>query len=167
MTEAIMVFSNDRAFGQKLTNKNRLDFHGSLQFIAGIFILLGFLAIKYTKIDSNDDEEPSFHSNVGYTACLLSGGALGGGILARYGGLLKLPVKIIRIFHALFGSLAYYLALNAICSGLNSAWLQSHVSQNIIYGLMGVVILIGVNAIYKPIFGIFGRTKELFSKAKK
>lgn len=161
-----MVFSNDRAFNQKLTNQNRLDFHGTIQFGAGIFILLGFLSIKYSKIESNDDKEPSFHSNTGYTALLLSGGAFGGGILARYGGVLKLPVKIIKICHALFGSLAYYLALNAICSGLNSAWLQSHVPQNIIYGLMGVVIVIGLTAIYRPILGIYNRMNGLFSKAK-
>lgn len=167
MTEAVMVFSNDSAFNQKLTNENRLDFHGGLQFGAGIFISLGFLSIKYSKIEYNDEEEPSFHSNVGYSALLLSGGAFCGGILARYGGLLKLPVKLIRIVHALFGSLAYYMALNAICSGLNSEWLQSHVSQNIIYGLMGVVIVIGISAIYAPILGIYNRAQLFFAKAKK
>lgn len=166
MTEAVMVFTNDRAFNQILTDKNRLDFHGALQFSAGIFISLGFLAIKYSKIDVNEDEEPSFHSNVGFTACLMSGGALCGGILARFGGALNLPVKLIKIVHALFGSLAYYLALNAICSGLNSVWLQSHVSQNIIYGLMGVVVVIGIAAIYAPVLGIFKRVQELFAKVK-
>lgn len=166
MTEAVMVFSNDSAFNQKLTSKNRLDFHGGLQFFAGIFIGLGFLSIKYSKIEANVDEEPSFHSNVGYSACLLSGGAFCGGILARFGGAIKLPVKVIRIFHAMFGSLAYYLALNAICSGLNSEWLHSHVSQNVIYAMMGIVIVIGVSAVYAPIFGIYGRVKGLFAKAK-
>ncbi|KAJ6636178.1 putative transmembrane reductase [Pseudolycoriella hygida] len=166
MTEAVMVFSNDRAFNQKITGKNRLDLHGTLQFGAGICILLGFLSIKYSKAESNDEEEPSFHSNVGYTACLLTAGAFGGGTLARYGGLLKLPVKVIQIFHAIFGSFAYYLALNAICSGLNSTWLLTIVSQNTIYGLMGVVIIIGIRTLYAPIFGVYGRVKRLFSKDK-
>lgn len=167
MTEAVMVFSNDRAFNQILTNKNRLDFHGSLQFGAGVFIGLGFLSIKYSKIETNADEEPSFHSNVAYTALIVSSGAFCGGILARFGGLLKLPVKIIRVFHALFGSLAYYLALNAICSGLNSEWLRIHVSQNTIYGLMGVVIVIGISAIYAPVLGVYNRVQGLFAKQKK
>lgn len=165
MTEAVMVFTNDSAFMQKLTKSNRLDFHGGLQFCAGIFISLGFLSIKYSTV-SNVDEEPSFHSNVGYASVLLSGGAFCGGILARFGGALKLPVKIIRVFHALFGSLAYYLALNAICSGLNSEWLHRHASQNVIYALMGAVIVIGITAVYAPIFGIYGRVKRLFAKAK-
>ncbi|KAG4075394.1 hypothetical protein HA402_015047 [Bradysia odoriphaga] len=166
MTEAVMVFSNDSAFHQKLTKSNRLDFHGGLQFCAGIFIALGFLSIKYSKIEPTDDEEPSFHSNVGYAACLLSSGAFFGGLVARYGGALKLPVKLIRIIHALVGSLAYYLALNAICSGLNSEWLHSHVSENVIYALMGTVIVIGVTAVYPPFFGIYDRVKRLFAKVK-
>lgn len=168
MTEAIMVFSNDRAFAftQNITDSNRLDLHGLLQFCAGIFISLGFASIYFSKIQLNDDEEPSFHSNVGYTACILAGGAFFGGVLAKFGGWLKLPVKLIRIIHAFFGTLTYYLALNAICSGLYSSWLQSHVSLNIIYGLMGVVILIGMNTIYRPVRSIYTRVKVLFSKSK-
>jgi len=165
MTEAILVFTNDRAFTQKLTANNRIDFHAQIQFLAGIFIALGFASIYFSNIKLNEDEEPSFHSNVGYTACILTGGAFFGGVFARF-GLFKLPVKLIRIVHAFFGALAYYLALNAICSGLYSSWLQSHVSLNIIYGLMGVVILIGINTMYKPIRSIYTKTKALFSKTK-
>lgn len=166
MTEAILVFSNDRAFTQKLTTNNRLDIHGLLQFCAGIFIALGFASIYFSKIQLNNDEEPSFHSNVGYTACILAGGAFCGGILAKFGGLLKLPVKLLRIVHAFFGTLTYYLALNAICSGLYSSWLQSHVSLNIIYALMGIVILIGISTLYRPIRSLFTRVKSIFSKTK-
>lgn len=166
MTESVMVFTNDRAFNQKLTSSNRLDFHAALQFGAGVFVALGYLSIKYSNIETNVDEEPSFHSNVGYTAVLLTGGALVGGTVARYGGAIKLPVKIIRILHAFFGSLTYYLGLNAICSGLNSEWLQTHVSQSTIYGLMGVVIVIGASSIYAPILGVYGRIKTVFGKEK-
>jgi len=166
MTEAIMVFSNDRAFTQKLDNKNRLDFHGLLQVTAGIFIGLGFLAIYYTKVQFDRPHYETTHGNIGYMACICSLGASTGGLLARYGGKLKLPVNLIKIVHATFGTLSYSLALSALCLGLNSPWFQQQVSETTIYGSLAVVVVIGLLTVYSPILTVLKRVKRLGSKAK-
>lgn len=166
MTEAILVFSNDRAFTQKLNNKNRLDFHGLLQISAGVFIGLGFLAIYYTKVQYNRSHYQTTHGYIGYMACICSAGASTGGLFARFGGKLKLPVNLIKIVHATFGTLSYSLALVAICLGLNSQWFQEQVSQNTIDILLAVVSVIGLITIYSPIRTVIKRVKGLGSKAK-
>lgn len=161
-----MVFN--RKIYQNFTYKNRLDLHTTLQFVAAIIITVGILAIKYSHF-AKDNTDTSFYSlisNVGYSSLILSGVAFCSGILARYAGTLKLPVKLIKILHVLFGSVAYYLGLNAICAGLNGSWLQSYVSQNIIHGLMAAVIVIGITAIYTPIQGMYNRVNGLLAKAK-
>lgn len=166
MSEAIRVFSSDKAFTRKLTNKNRLDFHGMLQVSAGIFIGLGFLSIYYSKIQNNYEHYQTSHSNIGFWACICSAGASCGGVFARFGGKLKLPVNLIKIIHASFGTLSYSLALCAICLGLKSTWFQSNVSQNTIYGLIGVVSVIGMSTIYNPIKTVLRRAKGVGSKSK-
>lgn len=167
MTEAIMVF-NQNSY-QNFTYKKRLDLHTKLQFVAAIIISFGILAIKYSHFAKHNTDTSLYNliSNVGYSSLILCGVAFGSGILTRYAGTLKLPVKLIKIFHALFGSVAYYLGLNAICAGLNGSWLQSYVSQNVIYGLMAAVTVIGIAAIYTPIQRIYNRANGLLGKAKK
>lgn len=166
MSEAIGVFSSDKAFTQKLTNKNRLDFHGLLQVSAGLCIGLGFLSIYYAKERNNYEHYQSSHSNIGYLACICSAGASCGGILARFGGKFKLPVNLIKIAHASFGTLSYSLALCAICLGLKSEWFQGNVSLNTIYGLIGVVSVIGMSTIYSPIRTVIKRVKGIGGKGK-
>lgn len=164
MSEAIVAFSSKSFIAQNLKYNDRLNLHGLIQFVAGSMIGIAFYSIYTHKNNNNYDHFASRHGNLGFTTCLMVGGASVGGISARYSGLFKNTIKpaYIKIIHATVGVMTYIMAIFTFCLGLDSPWFRSQTSDQLVSALLYLTGAVAFLALIKPIISISGKLRNTF-----
>lgn len=155
MTEALSAFST-KSSTKRTTYTDALNYHGGLQFGAGLLIATAFWSIYTHKNNNNYEHFSSRHSSLGLTTCLMVAGTMCGGISARFASSFTKSVKpvYLKIVHSIFGVATYITAIFTFCLGLDSVWFRAQTSEQWINILTYSVGIAAFLALTKPIVSI-------------
>lgn len=162
MTEAIWAFSS-KSSANRTSYTDALNYHGGLQFCAGLLIALAFWSIYTHKNNNNYEHFSSRHSSLGLTTCLMVAGTMCGGISARFSASFTKSVKpvYLKIVHSIFGVVTYITAIFTFCLGLDSEWFRAQSSTQWINILTYSVAIAAFLALTKPIVSIASKIRSV------
>lgn len=159
MTHAVVAFSGDNILTRRVPRANRARLHWILQACAATSIAISFACIYTYKVRKSAEHFSTTHSNLGLYTLLFCLGTVGGGILANNAVSLRHLIKpiIIKIVHSSFGLISYSMAVLTIFLGLNHAWTHERLSAGWINTLIGIVAVIWLYAVSKPVITVCER----------
>lgn len=165
MTEAMLTFNPINLPTRELSYKSRVFVHWILQIVSTCAITSAFTIIIINKIRLGKHHFTSNHGIVGLTTIILTGISVGFGITAKYSYQFRHYVRPlnIKMIHSTLAMCGYILSLATISLGLLSPWFLENVSYSWIYGLIGVVVYIGLYTLIKPISTL---GKKVFLKVR-
>lgn len=158
MAHAILVMSDNNAFSQGYSYKDRVTVHWILQAISLILITVGQTAIYIVKENYGSDHYTTTHSWFGLSSYLLTLGATLGGVLTKYSFQLRSYVKpaMLKIGHGFAGSVVFALAAATIFLGLNQSWTDFGDMQ-IKFGILFALVISTIYVISKSVKGVLTR----------
>lgn len=153
MTEAMLTFNVINLPTRELNYAARVYVHWMLQALATCAITASFTIIVLNKIQIGKHHFTSNHGIVGLTTVILTFISVGFGVLSYYSYQFRHYLRPLnmKMIHSALAMCCYILALTTISLGLLSSWFLENVSYSWIYGLICVVLYIGLSALLKPL----------------
>ncbi|XP_062120877.1 transmembrane reductase CYB561D2 [Drosophila sulfurigaster albostrigata] len=158
MAQALMSHYKVNPITRWISHKNKSRYHGLLQLVGGVMVLLGGLG----KFSQKDVHFNTWHGRFGVAATFGCAASIVGGLVNFYQPkivLKKLPPSELRFRHNLFGLLTFTLGMAAIYLGYYSKFFTRHVDNEFIPALMLTTTLV-------YFLTIIGPTGSLLTKLK-
>lgn len=153
MTEAMLAFNPINLPTRELSYRSRVFVHWILQAVSTFAITASFTIIILFKNQLGKPHFTTNHGIVGLTTIILTGISVGLGVLSKFSYQFRHYLRPLnmKMIHSALAISCYILALATIALGLISHWFLENVSYSWAYGLIGVVIYIGLYTNLKPL----------------
>lgn len=168
MTQAIAVFSGDHyLLGKTPLTKDRFRIHWILQALAAGSVLVAFICVWFHKVETHREHFQSIHAITGLIACILWLVSIANGVVTAYAAELRNVIRpvILKFLHGFLGAGSYGLGMVSATYGIAHPSTQHHLSMTCIYGLNGIVAVIGISTVLSPLLTV-GRRADTILRAK-
>lgn len=157
MAEAILAFTHTN----RLTYKQQVLLHWIFHSIGFSFIIAGFVVVIIHKNNNNYSHFESAHAIAGLITIICVILSIFGGVVTKFSFQLRKHLRPIRIklFHSIFGSLTFLLALITILIAIFSPYFISLTVPEVRYYFILKMSIVCIFVLFRPVKMIISRLK--------
>lgn len=157
MAEAILAFTHTN----RLTYKQQVVLHWIFHSIGFSFIIAGFVVVIVNKNRNGYSHFESAHSIAGLITIICVTLSIFGGVVTKFSFQLRKKIRPIRIkiFHSIFGSLTFILAMITILLALFSQYFISITATEVRYYFILKMSIVCIFVLFRPVKMVISRLK--------